>query len=353
VAVGPQDWDVARVPSHLRVHFSVEDARGRVIARGPDLDALREAAQPELRRQVSRAGASLERSGLRSWEFGEIPEEVATTSAAGRVVQGFPALVDDGDVARTVSLRVLPTRAEAVAEHRLGVRRLLLLNVAPPWKQVLSRLTNAQKLALAHNPHGSVPALLDDCLACAVDAIAGERLPGEVRTAAAFAEALDAVRTHLAARVVQVVGLVEPVLAKDLEATRRLDAMTAPTLSSLVGDVRAQLRELVRPGFVADAGFARLHDLDRYLRAVLHRLDRAPADLARDAQAIDEVLLAEDAYASLLESLRPARRASDDVVAIGWMLEELRVSLFAQSLGTAYPVSVKRVLRAVDAIDRA
>ena len=350
VAVGAQDWDVARVPSHLRVHFSVEDTRGRVIARGPDLDALREAAQPELRRQVSRAGSSLERSGLMTWELGEIPVEVATTSAAGRLVQGYPALVDDGG---SVSLRVLPTRAEAVAEHRLGVRRLLLLNVTPPWKQVLARLSNAQKLALSHNPHGSVPALLDDCLACAVDAIAQERLSGEVRTAAAFAEALDAVRAHLAARVVQVVGLVEPVLAKDLEATRRLDAMTAPQLAGLVADVRAQLRELVRAGFVADAGFGRLRDLDRYLRAVLHRLDRAPGDLGRDARATDDVLLAENAYAALLESLRPARRASDDVVAIGWMLEELRVSLFAQSLGTAYPVSVKRVLRAVDSIDRA
>ena len=150
----------------------------------------------------------------------------------------------------------------------------------------------------------------------------------------------------------QVVGLVEPVLAKDLEAVRRLDAMTAPPLAGLVADVRAQLRELVRPGFVADAGFGRLRDLDRYLRAVLHRLDRAPADQARDARATDEVLLAEDAYARAVGV--PAARSPglDDVVAIGWMLEELRVSLFAQSLGTAYPVSVKRVLRAIEAIDR-
>jgi ATP-dependent helicase HrpA len=283
---------------------------------------------------------------------GQIPVEVSTTSAAGRLVQGYPALVDDGDVTRTVSLRVLPTRAEAIAEHRLGVRRLLLLNVAPPWKQVLARLSNVQKLALAHNPHGSVPALLDDCLACAVDAIAADELAGEIRTAEEFAQALVAVRTHLAARVVQVVGLVEPVLAKHLEATRRLGAMTAPPLAGLVADVRSQLRELVRPGFVADAGFDRLRDLDRYLRAVLHRLDRAPADLGRDARATEDVLRAEYAYATLLESLRPARRASADVVAIGWMLEELRVSLFAQALGTSYPVSVKRVLRAVDAVDR-
>ncbi len=347
VAVAPGEWSVDRVPEHLRVAFSVEDGRGRVLARGRDLDAVRAAAAPQLRRQVSRAGAAIERTGLRSWEIGDVPTEFTTTSSTGRRVEGFPALVDEGS---SVALRLLPTRAEADAEHRVGVRRLLILGTSPPWKQVLGRLSNAQKLALAHNPHGSVPALLDDCLAAAVDAIATERVHGPVRTADEFAGALTAVRTHLAARVVQVVGLVEPVLAKDLQAQQRLDAMTAPALADLVADVRAQLRELVRPGFVAEAGVTRLPDLDRYLRAVLHRLDRAPADLVRDARSADDVLAAEAAYAELLASLRPAQRAAEDVVAVGWMLEELRVSLFAQGLGTAYPVSLKRILRAVDAV---
>src|SRR4029453_16179735 len=115
----------------------------------------------------------------------------------------YPALVDDG---ASVSLRVLPTRAEAASEHRLRVPRLLLPHLPPPRKKVLPQLTNAQKLALAHNPHGSVPALLDDCLACAVDAIADHSRPREVRTPEAFAKALADVRTHLATRVVQVVG---------------------------------------------------------------------------------------------------------------------------------------------------
>ncbi len=345
VVVAPGDWDVERVPEHLRVAFSVEDARGEVVARGRDIDAVRAVAAPQLRRQVSRAGAGVERTGLRRWDIDDVPTEFATTSSSGRRVEGFPALVDEGT---SVALRILPTRAEAEAEHRIGVRRLLILGTSPPWKQVLARLTNVQKLALAHNPHDSVPALLDDCLACAVDAIAAERVYGPVRTAADFEAALTAVRTHVAARVVQVVGLVEPVLAKDLQAQRRLDAMTAPASANLVADVRAQLRELVRPGFVADAGVARLTDLDRYLRAVLHRLDRGPSDLVRDARAADDVLAAEDAYADLLAGLRPAQRAAEDVVAIGWMLEELRVSLFAQTLGTAYPVSLKRIQRAVD-----
>jgi ATP-dependent helicase HrpA len=349
VVVNPEDWDLDRVPPHLRITFAVEDQRGRTVVKGHDLDALRDAAAPQVRQQVARAGAAVERTGLREWTIGEVALEFRSTSPGGRLVQGYPALVDDGD---SVSLRILPTRAEATAEHRVGVRRLLILGTTPPWKQVLSRLSNAQKLALSHNPHGSVPRLLEDCLACAVDAIAAERIRHEVRTAEDFAAALAAVRTHLVANVVQVVGLVAPVLAKHLEIVRRLDAMTAPAHVPLVGDVRSQLAELIRPGFVADTGFARLGDLDRYLRAGLHRLDRAPGDLAKDARLAEQVLTVEAAYAALLASLRPAQRASEEVVAIGWMLEELRVSLFAQTLGTAYPVSVKRIQRAIDAVQR-
>jgi len=350
VVIAPGDWDMDRVPPHLRLTFTVEDQRGRALVKGQDLESVRDAAAPQVRQQVARAGAAVERKGLQEWTIGSVPHDFTSTSPGGRTVLGFPALVDDRD---SVSLRILPTRSEATAEHRVGVRRLLILGTSPPWKQVLGRLSNTQKLALGHNPHGSVPKLLDDCLAAAVDAIAAERIDHEVRTPEDFAAALAAVRTHVAAKVVQVVALVEPVLARHLQVVRRLDALAAPALTPLISDVRAQLAELIRPGFVADTGFSRLGDLDRYLRAVLHRLDRAPADVARDARAAEEVLTAEHAYAALLGTLRPAQRASDDVVAIGWMLEELRVSLFAQTLGTAYPVSGKRVQRAIDAIERA
>lgn len=366
VSVAPDDWDTSRVPDHLRMTFSVEDGRGRVVANGTDLEAVRDAADPQLRRRVAAAGAAVERTGMRRWDVGDVPATFTAPSRSGRAVEGFPALVDEGD---SVGLRILPTASEARAEHRLGVRRLLILGTSPPWKQVLARLSNAQKLALAHNPHGSVPALLDDALACAVDAIAAERLrevdPGAdgIRTAADYEAALAAVRTHASARVLQVVTRVEPVLALHLQAEQRLAPLdaaaakapttsTTPALAALVADVRAQLAELVRPGFVAETGMDRLPDLERYLRAVLHRLERGPADLARDARSREEVLTAEEAYAGLLAALRPAQRAADEVTRIGWMIEELRVSLFAQRLGTAYPVSMKRIQRAIDAVAR-
>jgi ATP-dependent helicase HrpA len=356
VPISASDFDWARVPDHLRVTFSVDGPDGTPVAMGKDLEAVREAATPQLRRQVRAAGTGLEQTGLTSWPLDAVPGTFESESG----VQGFPALVDTGSA---VDLRVLPTRAEAEAEHRLGVRRLLLLGITPPWKQILARLTNQQKLALGHNPHGSVPALLDDCLAAAIDAISAEAVTGQpghpaglgapahaVRTREDFEWTLSAVRTHTSAKVVQVVGLVEPILARHLALTNRLaelDHSTSPALRPMLADVRAQLRELIRPGFVADTGAARLPDLDRYLRAIGHRLEKAPANLARDAQALEQVDLVEGRYADLLERLRSTQRGAAEVVEIGWMIEELRVSLFAQTLGTAYSVSPQRILKAI------
>ena len=340
------EWDVTKVPDHLRVTFVVEDQRRRPLGRGKDLTELAEQLAGHLQQHISRAGASIERTGLTTWDVEDLPETF-TAKAGKRTVVGYPALVDEGS---TVALRVLPEELQARAAHRGGVRRLLLLNTSPPWKRVLARLTNAQKLALADNPHGSVPALLEDALAAAVDDIVAQHVAGEVRTAAAFEQALKATRTHVAQRVLTIVAEIEPVLAQRTEVIALLGRMTAPAVSATVADARAQLDSLVRPGFVADTGVARLPDLRRYLRGILVRLERAAENPRRDAghqEAIDSV---ETAYADLLERLTPLRRRAEDVEAIGWMIEELRVSLFAQSLGTAHSVSAKRVRAAIAAV---
>ncbi|WP_427385192.1 ATP-dependent RNA helicase HrpA [Janibacter sp. G56] len=346
-AVPEGDWAIDRVPDHLRITFAVEDERGRLVGSGKDLDALREQLAGEVRRDVARAGRGIERTGLTTWDLDELPR-TWESELGGHSVLGYPTLVDEGS---SVALRVLPDPGSAEAARRLGVRRLLLLNTSAPWKRVLARLTNEQKVGLGRNPHGSVPALLEDCLAAAVDDIAREHVAGVVRDRAAFDAALTAVRTHVVARVLQVVEAVEPVLALTAEVDALLARMTAPAVSATVADVRAQLASLVRPGFVADTGLDRLPHLRRYLRAMLHRLERAAESPARDAAAQRQIDDVETAYADLLETLHPVRRAADDVVDIAWMIEELRVGLFAQSLGTAHPVSVKRVRKAIAAVE--
>ncbi len=340
------EWDWSKVPGHLRVTFAVEDQRRRRLGRGKDLEALAEELAGQVQQRMSRAGASIERTGLTAWDIEDLPDTF-TTKAGKNTVVGYPALVDEGS---SVALRVLPDEQQAVAAHRDGVRRLLLLGTSPPWKRVLARLTNAQKLALAENPHGSVPKLLDDALAAAVDDIVAQNVRGPVRTRAAFDEALAATRTHVAQRVLTIVAEIEPVLAQRTEILRLLDRMSAPALSVTVADARAQLDGLVRPGFVADTGAGRLPDLRRYLRGISLRLERAAENPRRDATHQEAIDAVESAYADLLDALPPLRRRSADVVAIGWMIEELRVSLFAQSLGTAQSVSAKRVRTAIAAV---
>ncbi len=346
VVVAAADFDWSRVPDHLRVTFCVDGPDGTPIVTGKDLESVRDIAAPVLKREVRAASSAIARTGLTGWTIDTVPETFESSDG----VIGYPALVDRGSC---VDLQVLPTRAEAEAEHRLGVRRLLLLGTTPPWRQVLARLSNTQKLALGQGPHGSVPALLEDCLAAAVDAISAGQVQHPVRTGEDFEWALSAVRSHAAARVAHIVGLVEPILAKHLAITNRMEALgrsSNPAIRPLLSDVRAQLRELVRPGFVAETGVGRLPDLDRYLRAIAYRLDKAPENLARDAQLLDQVDLVEGRYADLLARLRPARRGGDDVVAIAWLIEELRVSLFAQQLGTAQKVSAQRILKAIAAV---
>ena len=139
-------------------------------------------------------------------------------------------------------------------------------------------------------------------------------------------------------------------LAQRTEVLALLDRMTAPAVAVTVADVRAQLDGLLRPGFVADTGLARLPDLRRYLRGISLRLERAADNPRRDAGHQESIDAVEGAYADLLDALPPLRRRSPDVVAIGWMIEELRISLFAQSIGTAQSVSAKRVRAAIAAV---
>ena len=352
IRIPAQDWGADRVADHLRITFSIEDDRGKVLGSGKDLTALQGELAGQVQRRMSRAGASVERQGLRQWDFGVLPETFESRSG-GQVVQGYPALVDRGGA---VDLQVLAGEREAKAATALGVRRLLLLNTTAPWKRVLARLSNTAKLTLGDNPHGSVPALLEDCLACAVDALVAERAGAAagVRTAEAFEDVLATVRTHVATRVLLVVDEVEPVLGAAREVRAALERLTAPPTAALVADVRAQLDSLVYPGFVADTGMAHLPHLRRYLRAMAQRLEKAPsspAALARDAANQEVVDRVEIAYADLLDSLPPVDRRSTEVRAVGWMVEELRVSLFANGIGTAYPVSEKRIRAAIAALD--
>ena len=347
VRIPAGEWDWSRVPDHLRITFRVEDHGGRAVGEGKELAALKLQLAPQVRANMQRAAASVERKGLRKWTFGDLPATFEQR-VDERMIQGFPAVVDHGD---SVAVEVLASKLERDAATKLGVRRLLLLNTTAPWKRVLALLTNTQRLAMGQSPHGSVPDLLQDCLAAAVDSIVAQRPGGQVLGPLEFDETLVIVRSQVVARVMDVIDLVEPVLVLSRQAELALEALSSPIMAPARSDMLAQLRSLLYPGFVADSGLSRLRDVQRYLRGIVLRCDHAPGRVARDAEHTATVARVQAEYDVLFAALPLKRRGGADVQELRWMLEELRVSLFAQTLGTPRPVSEKRIYKAMDKVE--
>ncbi|MBH0247313.1 DUF3418 domain-containing protein, partial [Streptomyces cavourensis] len=273
--------------------------------------------------------------------------QVFETRRAGQPVKAYPALVDQGE---TVAVRLFDTVAEQQQAMWRGTRRLILLNIpVNPAKFASDRLTNQQKLALSRNPHGSVQALFEDCATAAADRLIAAH-GGPAWDEKAFRTLYDKVRADLVDLTVRTVDQVQQVLAAWQACERRLKATTSPTLLANVTDVRDQLARLVPPGFVTATGLRRLPDLMRYLVAADRRLQQMPTAVQRDTTRMEKVHEMQDEYAWLLEQLPQGRPVAQEVLDVRWMIEELRVSYFAHALGTAFPVSDKRIVKAIDAL---
>ncbi|MER6030503.1 ATP-dependent RNA helicase HrpA [Streptomyces sp. NPDC001851] len=348
------DFDWSRLPDHLRITFRIVDERRRKLAEDKDLEALKLRLKPKARKALSQAaaatasregGESLERKGLTDWTIGTLTR-VFETRRAGQPVKAYPALVDDGD---TVSVRLFDTEAEQAEAMWKGIRRLILRNIpVNPAKFASDKLTNAQKLALSANPHGSVQALFDDCAMAAADKLIAD-FGGPVWDEESYRKLYDKVRAEIVDTTVRAVAQVQQVLAAWQACERRLKAVRSPTLLANLTDVRKQLDALVKPGFVTWAGIRRLPDLMRYLVAADRRLQQMPTGVQRDTTRMEKVHEMQDEYAWLLEQLPQGSPVPQQVLDIRWMIEELRVSYFAHALGTAYPVSDKRIVKAIDA----
>ncbi|MFD9603437.1 ATP-dependent RNA helicase HrpA [Streptomyces sp. NPDC059970] len=353
VPVGADDFDLTRIPDHLKITFRIVDERRRKVAEDKDLEALKLQLRPKARQALSKAaaatagpsGESIERSGLTDWTIGTL-NRVFETRRAGQPVKAYPALVDQGE---TVAVRLFDTEAEQQQAMWHGTRKLILLNIpVNPAKFASDKLTNQQKLALSRNPHGSIQALFEDCATAAADRLIGAH-GGPAWDEESFRKLYDKVRADLVALTEHTVKQVQQVLAAWQACERRLKATNSLVLVNNVTDAREQLAALVPPGFVTATGLRRLPDLMRYLVAVDRRLQQMPTAVQRDTTRMEKVHEMQDEYAWLLEQMPRGRPVPQEVLDIRWMIEELRVSYFAHALGTAYPVSDKRIVKAIDA----
>ncbi|MBZ6104623.1 ATP-dependent RNA helicase HrpA [Streptomyces olivaceus] len=358
VPLEAEDFDWAKVPDHLKITFRIVDERRRKLAEDKDLEALKLQLRPKARKALSQAaaatavrsgGESLERTGLTDWTIGTL-SRVFETRRAGQPVRAYPALVDDGPKANTVSVRLFDTEAEQAQAMWKGTRRLILRNIpVNPAKFASEKLTNQQKLGLSANPHGSIQALFDDCATAAADKLVAD-FGGPAWDEESYRKLYDKVRAEIVDTTVRTVGQVQQVLAAWQACERRLKSVRSPALLANLQDVRAQLDALVKPGFVTEAGIRRLPDLLRYLVAADRRLQQMPTGVPRDTSRMEKVHEMRDEYAWLLEQMPRGRPVPQQVLDVRWMIEELRVSYFAHALGTAYPVSDKRIVKAIDAL---
>ncbi|MFF1382855.1 ATP-dependent RNA helicase HrpA [Arthrobacter sp. NPDC058288] len=374
--IPPGSWNWEAVPPHLRVSFRVVDSKGKVLDEGKDLAALQERLAPATRRAIAESlGATpettapkgpkgaqrgqserapknaegitpspngavapgfAEKSGLTDWTFGTVQRQVQGM-VKGHTVTGYPALVDEGT---SVALRLFQTSSEQEQAMRGGVIRLLALKVPAPDRYVLEHLNNTEKLTFSQNPHGSVSALIADCALAAIDKLTPAELPWDE---ASFKALYEQVRAELIDTVFTVTAVVERILASTRRIEKQLKGTTSLALISALNDVKSQLEQLVFPGFVARTGYAQLSQLPRYLAAIEKRLEKLPGNVQRDGLHMAAVQALEDDYDDAVSALLPGRRAGAELTQVRWMIEELRVSLFAVELGTAYSVSEKRI----------
>ena len=408
VVVEPEAFNWDAVPEHLKMGFQVRNARNKILGEGKDLRALQQQLHKEIRSALAdslgasdeamakmvalaqggssssggssnagsparpgtakgaknpakgtqaEAGASggvREVTGLTAFPAdmfpdGAIPRKVQRVIAT-QAVNGYPALVDEGS---SVGLRIFPTEAEQLHAQRRGIIRLLQLQVPSPVRYVSEHLSHKEKIVFTQNPHGSIDELIRDCTVAALDHLVPHT---PIFTHAKYSELYEHVRAELIETVFDVTKLVAEILSEATALKKAIKKATSLTTMHAVSDVKAQMENLVYPGFVAQTGYNQLVHLPRYLKAAQVRLTKLGPNLHRDNQLMLTVQDLEDSYDNAVKSLPAGTIVPDALRRVNWMIEELRVSFFAQELGTAYTVSEKRIAKAqreaLDAIKR-
>lgn len=402
VVVEPEAFNWDAVPEHLKMGFQVRNARNKILGEGKDLRALQQQLHKEIRsaladslgasdeamakmaalaqggssnasgpaRPGSAKGAKSPAKGTQAeagasggvrevtnltafpadmFPDGAIPRKVQRVIAT-QAVNGYPALVDEGS---SVGLRIFPTEAEQLHAQRRGIIRLLQLQVPSPVRYVSEHLSHKEKIVFTQNPHGSIDELIRDCTVAALDHLVPHT---PIFTHAEYSELYEHVRAELIETVFDVTKLVAEILSEATALKKAIKKATSLTTMHAVSDVKAQMENLVYPGFVAQTGYDQLVHLPRYLKAAQVRLTKLGPNLHRDNQLMLTVQDLEDSYDNAVKSLPAGTIVPDALRRVNWMIEELRVSFFAQELGTAYTVSEKRIAKAqreaLDAIKR-
>ncbi len=334
-------WRADSLPAYLRLRICVTDAHGKTLAVGRDLNQLRQELANQIRSSlVALSTQTFQRKGIERWDFGALARAVEIEQAGATIV-AYPALIDAGD---HVTLRLVDTRAKALLDSRAGVRRLCLLTLGEQVKYLRRNLPEIQKLCLHYRSLGSCDALKNELIETAFERVflEGIALPENKQ---AFDRRLAQGRNRLLTSANELCRLVDKILQEHHRLRGRLREANPSSWQHARNDINTQLTHLIYPGFILNTSSEWFAQIPRYLKAISLRLDKLELSPARDEQLQRHV---ESWWAKYLECRDPAYGRVSNREAFErfrWMIEEYRVSLFAQTLGTRFPVSAKRMAR--------
>ncbi|PSV27414.1 MULTISPECIES: ATP-dependent RNA helicase HrpA [unclassified Photobacterium] len=344
VTIVREDWNLDQIPDHLKITYRAVDHRNRKLRESKDIYGLKDNLKEKVQETLSQvADDDIEQDGLKTWSFGTLPERYQQ-KRGGFEVKAYPALVDNKD---SVGIKLFETEEQQNNAMQAGQRRLILLNVPSPIKYLHSNLPNKSKLGLYFNPYGRVLDLIDDCIACGVDKLIEEK-GGLAWQPESFEALKEFVRAELGDTVVDIAKQVEEILTTAFNISKRLKGRIDLSMAFAMSDIKAQIESLIFKGFATECGWKRLPDILRYMRAIERRMEKLPIDPNKDRVHILKIESVVNEYKELLNKIPKGQPVPDKVKEIRWMIEELRVSYFAQQLGTPYPVSDKRVRNAIN-----
>ncbi|MGA9572907.1 MAG: DUF3418 domain-containing protein, partial [Lysobacterales bacterium] len=337
IEVDENTFDEDLLPDYLRFRVNVIDGNGRPLAVSRNLAELQAQFGQKARRHfMDRLGSDHQRDNETEWVFGELPVSMLTTDSGGHEVKAWPAIVDQGEA---VGLRVFDTAGEAALEHLHGVHRLLAIQLAGKLRDMRRQHGLSAAALLGWSAAGSPESLIEGLLHSSLLLAAGNR-PARVRDGAAFKALLDDVRAELGLLFRRQAGYLDETLRRWSAISKQLDDAYFNKRPEVYNDMRAQLDDMVYEGFLQELSPSRLEHYPRYLEAMAIRLVSVEQDPNRDAARMKEV---EPYWHQYLDLLEQGRDYDEAVDAYRWLLEEFRVSLFAQQLGTRVKVSIKRL----------
>ena len=349
VKITSEDWQLDQVPDYLKMTFSIINSNNEEIASGKDLVLLKEQLKNEVQKALStlttKKIVSIEQSNITDWNFGTLPTTYEEKQK-NYTVKAYPALIDHQD---SVSIELVDNQEEQQKLNKLGLRRLLMLNIPSPIKYLHEKLPNKSKLGLYFNSFGTVLMLIDDCIACAVDELI-DKYNQNIQNQVQYQKLLDYTKTNINETVIDIAKQVETILTLHYNINKKLKGRVDLSLAFALSDIKRQLSNLVYKGFVADSGYKRLADIYRYLLAIEKRIEKLMGNVIKDRQSMNIIEEVENQYEKWVNSLPQIVRSKDIVINIRWMIEELRVNLFAQQLGTPYPISPKRVKQQIELV---